>query len=270
MGCHLSRPGEKSIKCTGKLSAGEYVIDGGVSSQYITGLLFAMSLMDGISTLKITGKAESKPYIDMTQRALKTFGVDSTDYSVSGQLPFHSPGRINVEGDWSNSAFFLAANALGSNLTISGLADDSPQGDRAVLTMLENLQNFCFISAADIPDLIPILSVVAAAKSGAVFTDVQRLRLKESDRVASVAAMLNNFGISTKVAEKTLEVFPGNFHGCTIQSFNDHRIAMSAAIAATLAKGPVTILGADCVSKSYPTFWNEYKKLGGQYEQYIR
>lgn len=270
MGCHLSRPGEKSIKCTGKLSAGEYVIDGGVSSQYITGLLFAMSLMDGISTLKITGKAESKPYIDMTQRALKTFGVDSTDYSVSGQLPFHSPGRINVEGDWSNSAFFLAANALGSNLTISGLADDSPQGDRAVLTMLENLQNFCFISAADIPDLIPILSVVAAAKSGAVFTDVQRLRLKESDRVASVATMLNNFGISTKVAEKTLEVFPGNFHGCTIQSFNDHRIAMSAAIAATLAKGPVTILGADCVSKSYPTFWNEYKKLGGQYEQYIR
>lgn len=270
MGCQLSRPDEKSVKCTGKLSSGIFNIDGGVSSQYITGLLFAMAIMDGSSTLKITGKLESKPYVDMTQQALSLFGVDSESYSVNGRFPFHSPKHIIVEGDWSNAAFFLGANNLGSNITISGLENDSPQGDRAVCQILDKLENHCTISAADIPDLIPILSVVAAAKSGAVFTDVQRLRLKESDRVASVAAMLNNFGIATNVTDNSLEVIPGQFHGCTIQSFNDHRIAMSAAIAATVADGPVTILGADCVSKSYPTFWDEYQKAGGHYEQHLR
>ncbi len=270
MGCHLYRPDETSVKCAGRLSAGEYNIDGGVSSQYITGLLFAMSIMDGNSTLRITCKLESEPYVKMTQKALSIFGVSSEGYSVRGSFPFRSPGQIAVEGDWSNAAFFLAANALGSDLTVSGLTADSPQGDRVVCSILKNLQNHRVISAADIPDLVPILSVVAAAKSGAVFTDIQRLRLKESDRVASVAAMLNSFGISTNITDNTLEVFPGELHGCTVQSFNDHRIAMSAAIASTLADGPVTILGADCVSKSYPMFWEEYQKLGGRYEQYIR
>lgn len=270
MGCHLCRPEEKTVKCTGKLSAGIYTIDGGVSSQYITGLLFAMALMEGSSSLNITGKLQSKPYVNMTQRALALFGVETDGYFVKGSFPFHSPGEIDIEGDWSNAAFFLAANKLSSDISIFGLEKDSPQGDRAVCQLLDKLETRCFISAADIPDLIPVLSVVAAAKSGAVFTDIQRLRLKESDRVASVATMLNNFGVSTNITDSTLEIFPGTFHGCTVNSFNDHRIAMSAAIAATVADCPVTILGADCVSKSYPTFWEEYQKLGGRYEQHIR
>ena len=270
MGCRLSRPTEDTLRCTGKLRCGNYSISGGVSSQFITGLLFAMALMDGSSTLTVTGKVESKPYILMTQTALEIFGVDCSSYSVTGARSFRSPGNITVEGDWSNAAFFLAAKALGSPVEITGLSADSPQGDRAVAELLGSLQAHCTISAANIPDLIPILSVVAAANHGAVFTDIARLRLKESDRVATVLAMLNALGINAVADESTLTVFPGKFRGGTVDSANDHRIAMSAAIAATLADGPVTIRGAHCVAKSYPSFWDVYRRLGGFYEQYIR
>ena len=126
------------------------------------------------------------------------------------------------------------------------------------------------ISAADIPDLVPILSVVFGANNGAKFTDIARLRLKESDRVASVCEMLRQLGVPVTSTETTLTVSPGAYRSCTIDAVGDHRIAMSAAIAATIADGPVTILGADCVAKSYPTFWEEYRNLGGIYEQHIR
>ena len=121
-----------------------------------------------------------------------------------------------------------------------------------------------------IPDLVPILSVLAAVNHGAVFTNIQRLRLKESDRVASVISMLSSLGIHAEATEDTLSVFPGQFMGGIVDSVNDHRIAMAAAIAATTASGPVTIKEAHCVSKSYPAFWDEYRRLGGHYEQYIR
>jgi 3-phosphoshikimate 1-carboxyvinyltransferase len=123
------------------------------------------------------------------------------------------------------------------------------------------------ISAVDIPDLVPILSVVAAAKHGAVFTDIQRLRLKESDRVATVIAMIQDLGGKASATEDTLTIFPAKLHGGTVDSYNDHRIAMSAAIAATVCTAPVTILGAEAVNKSYPSFWAEYRRLGGNYEQ---
>ncbi len=270
MGCTLIRPTSNTILCTGKLNAGHYQIDGSVSSQFISGLLFATALIDGESTLEITGRIESAPYIKMTQQALSAFGISTFNGQVSGSFPFHSPGNLDVEGDWSNGAFFLAASAMGSSVTVEGLHNDSAQGDRAVVDALIALAEQATISAADIPDLIPILSVVSATKNGAVFTDIQRLRLKESDRVASVISMLNALGICAKATQSTLTVFPGTLKGGTVDSCNDHRIAMSAAIAATVATDPVTIIGAQCVAKSYPSFWEEYGRLGGNYEQYIR
>ena len=261
MGCCLSRPTAQTIRCTGKLKPGEYVIDGGVSSQYITGLLFATALMKEKSSITITGKLESKPYIDMTRQALALFNAPN----------FCTPGYIAVEGDWSNGAFFLAANALGSELTIHGLNRDSLQGDRAVVKILDQLSSgYPTLSAADIPDLVPILSVVAAANHGAVFTDIRRLRLKESDRVASVIAMIENLGGQAAATENTLTISGTGLQGGTVDAVNDHRIAMAAAIASTVCKENVTILGARCVEKSYPRFWEEFIRLGGNYELYLR
>ena len=254
MGCTLSRPAKNTIRCQGKLRSGEYTMDGGVSSQFITGLMFAHMLIENCS-LTITGKLESKPYIDMTQAALALF---------AGR---HSPGSVTVEGDWSNGAFWLAANCLNGNVSISGLNPDSLQGDRAVVDLLQQLGNGTpTICAADIPDLIPILSIVAATKHGAIFTDIQRLRLKESDRVASIIAMLEALGGSAIATENTLTISPSTLHGGVVDSCNDHRIAMAAAIAATVCTEPVTIIGAEAVNKSYPTFWAEYRRLGGKYE----
>ena len=258
MGCHLTRPTENTIRCTGKLRPGAYSIAGDVSSQYITGLLFAHMLMEENSTLEITGKTESASYIEMTRLALELFPNR------------HSPGYLEVEGDWSNGAFWLAAMWLGSDMTVSNLNPDSPQGDRACGSLLPHLKEHITISAADIPDLVPILSVVAAANKGAVFTDIQRLRLKESDRVASVIAMLTALGGRAEATEDTLTVYGTGLQGGVVDAVNDHRIAMSAAIAATVCKKPLTILGAECVKKSYPRFWEEYTRLGGNYELNLR
>ena len=255
MGCTLTRPTESTIRCTGKLKPGKYSIDGGVSSQFITGLLFALALIDGETELSITGKAESLPYIEMTRKALELFRAPN----------FTSPGTVTVEGDWSNGAFFLAAKALGSELNVLGLDADSLQGDRAVAEILEKLvSGAAIISAADIPDLVPILAVVAAAKQGATFTNIGRLRLKESDRVASVIAMITALGGEATADDDTLYVNATGLHGGVVDSCNDHRIAMAAAIAATVCKEPVTILGAQAVNKSYPQFWEEYRRLGGK------
>ena len=261
MGCILSRPTADTIRCQGKLKAGEYMIDGGVSSQFITGLLFATALLESESNITITGTLESKPYVDMTEQTLKLFSAPA----------FHSPGYIEVEGDWSNGAFFLAAKALGSGLNVLGLNPESPQGDRAVVEILKQLEDGKpTVSAKDIPDLVPILSVVAAAKHGAVFTDIRRLRLKESDRVASTIGMVESLGGKAEADENTLKIYGTGLTGGTVDAVNDHRIAMAAAIAATVCQRDVTILGAECVKKSYPKFWEEYARLGGNYEQYLR
>lgn len=270
MGCRLSRPTETTILTTGKLQSGEFFLSGKVSSQFITGLLFATALLDGTSQITITDTLESKSYVEMTQLSLKTFGVNTDDYRVKGKFPFRSPGKLTVEGDWSNGAFWLAAQVLGNSLSVTNLDPNSPQGDRACANILADLDDNITVSAADIPDLVPILAVVAGANKGAVFTDIARLRLKESDRVASVCHMLNTLGAKAFADENTLTVKPGKYHGCTIDAVNDHRIAMSAAIAATVTDGPVTVLGAECVSKSYPAFWQVYNELGGKYEQYLR
>ena len=260
MGCALSRPTASTIRCQGKLRQGAYTIDGSVSSQFITGLLLALLLV-GDSPLEVTGKIESAPYIDMTLKVMCLFGAPN----------LRSPGTVTVEGDWSNGAFWLAAKALGSDLEVTNLSSDSAQGDRAVADILPLLQTGCpTVSAADIPDLVPILSVVAAANRGAVFTDIRRLRLKESDRVASTVAMIQNLGGNAEATDDTLTISGTGLAGGTVDSVNDHRIAMAAAIASTVCSTPVTILGAQCVSKSYPRFWEEFSRLGGKYEQYLR
>ena len=258
MGCSLSRPTKNTILCQGKLRSGTYNIAGNVSSQFITGLLLAFPLMEEPGAMNIIGKLESAPYVDMTRDVLAMFPNHQT------------PGTITVEGDWSNGAFFLASQALGNNVAVENLSLNSKQGDRAAASWLPALKDHCTISAADIPDLVPILSVVAAANQGAVFTDIQRLRLKESDRVASVIAMLEALGGKAEATEDTLTVYGTGLTGGSVSSCNDHRIAMSAAIAATVCSEDVTILGAECVSKSYPKFFEEYRRLGGNYEQYLR
>lgn len=267
MGCQITRPTKNTLRCCGRLKQGQYSIDGSVSSQFVSGLLFATALIPGHTELTVTGRIESAPYIELTRQALRLFRVDS---SKSESNRFTSPGTVLVEGDWSNGAFFLTAAMLGSSLSVKGLDPNSPQGDRIVSQHLAQLA--CgqqTIDAADIPDLVPILSI-AATRHGATFTNISRLRLKESDRVASVCSTLQNLGIQTTATENTLTVLPGTIHGGTVDACGDHRIAMTAAIAATVSDGPVTILGTECVSKSYPTFWAEYARLGGNYEQHLR
>jgi len=183
---------------------------------------------------------------------------------------YRSPGCIEVEGDWSNGAFWLASNTLGSLVEVTNLNAASPQGDRAAASLLHALEDHIVVDASDIPDLVPVLSVVAAAKKGAVFTNVQRLRIKESDRVATVIEMIENLGGKAEATEDVLRIDDAGLTGGTVNSHNDHRIAMAAAIAATICAKPVTILGAEAVKKSYPKFWEEYRKLGGYYEQHLR
>ncbi len=247
MGCRLSRPTESTILCTGKLRTGSYHIPGNVSSQFISGLLMAQMRLPG-STLTVEEPLQSKHYVTMTK-------------AVMDQFPAAS---VEVEGDWSNAAFFLAANALGSNISLQGLNPDSLQGDRAIIPALQALEDFSAISAADIPDLIPILAVAAACKKGARFTDISRLRLKESDRVEAILQMLTSLGGKCEATENELTVYPSALLGGVVDSHHDHRIAMAAAIAATVCANPVTITDASCVRKSYPQFWDDYKRLGGR------
>ena len=269
MGCKLSRPAEDTIQTSGKLHSGIFSIAGNVSSQFITGLLFALNLLPGTSQIHVTGNLESKPYVQMTQEALSLFGVQSEGFTVSGSWPFRSPGTIEVEGDWSNGAFFLTAAALGNAVVVNNLNTGSAQGDREIADILANKVAHPVISAANIPDLVPIMAVHFAANSGATFIDIARLRLKESDRVASVCNMLANLGIHTESDQNTLTVYGGEIKGGVVDACVDHRIAMAAAIASTVASEEITILGAECVAKSYPTFWQEFERLGGKYEQCI-
>ena len=270
MGCSLSRPEGNTILVTGKLQPGEYRLRGDVSSQFITGLLLAGALIPGTTRITLLSKLQSRPYVDMTLDTMKQFGKTAENLALSGGSPFRSPGTLTIEGDWSSAAFFLAANALGSEITLKNLNPDSCQGDRAAAVLLPALKEFKTISAEDIPDLVPILAVTAACHQGAEFTEVSRLRLKESDRVESTVSLIRSLGGSAEAQGDRLLISGTGLRGGTVNTAGDHRIAMAAAIAATAAKNPVIIPGAECVAKSYPRFFQEYSRLGGYYEQYIR
>ena len=283
----VSFDGEKlPFTIGGRLRGGIFRLPGNVSSQYITGLLLALPLCEEDSVIELTTALESASYIDITLSVLKTFGItvhcERNRYIIPGKQVFRSPGTLPVEGDWSNAAFFLTAAALNNDIAMTGLNPNSAQGDRKIIALLEQLGAVtqkdngrltlrsdelkgCTIDIQDTPDLLPVLSVAAAFAQGkTTFINAARLRLKESDRLASSAAMIENLGGRAEVGEDELTVYGTGLIGGTVESCNDHRIAMSAAVAATRCSKPVTILNAEAVKKSYPGFYNDYNKTGGK------
>ena len=275
-----------------------FELPGDVSSQYISGLLLACSVMDRPSEIWVSGAIESRPYVNLTLKVLDMFGVPSE--AISGQAPdggrltvfrvqgggFRSPGRVAVEGDWSNAAFWLCAGALGgSPITVDGLDLASPQGDRTILGALsrfgarivrstgsatvvpERLVGFD-LDARDVPDLVPVIAAVASCAEGATrIRNCGRLRLKESDRLQTTTETLRALGASIEISGDDLLIEGRErLAGGSVASHNDHRITMMAAVAATRCERPVEIRGAEAVAKSYPAFFDHYRLLGGSVE----
>ncbi len=261
-----------TITVKGPLRGGEFSVVGNISSQFISGLLFALPCAVGDSLIKITPPIESRSYIDMTLEALNSFGIraewkdEHTIFIPGEQKP--SAKDVTVEGDYSGAAFIDALNCFGGEAELSGLRVDSIQGDRVYRKHFEMLKNgIPTIHIGDCPDLGPILFAVAAAGSGGIFDGTRRLKIKESDRASVMAQELQKFGTSVKVYDDTVVVFPSEFHAPTKPLFGhgDHRIVMSLAVLLTLTGGEID--GAEAVSKSYPEFFEHLKDLGIQVKE---
>ena len=266
-----------ALTVAGMLTPGTYQLPGNVSSQFFTGLLFALPLVDGPSAVIPTTPLESEGYIQMTLQVMAHFGGE---FPVSMSLPpqYYPQGNqtyraadFAVEADWSQAAFWYAAQALGNPVTVEGMAPDSVQGDRVITDLALQLSGpgAVELDISGCPDLAPPLAAMAALRAGKTtrLTNAARLRMKESDRLASVTAALSALGAEVKEGPDFLEIRGKDAlaGGVKVDSFNDHRIAMMAAIAAARCINPVTINGAECVAKSYPNFWEEYKRLGGSF-----
>lgn len=257
-----------SLTVCGRLAPGRYEIPGGISSQFATGLLFALPLLDGDSELILTGKAESLSYLDITKKVLADFGVSvafdgAARFSVPGGQTY-SPVDATVEGDASNAAFFEALALLHGDVRVTGVPADTLQGDRVFSSLAEKIGKGEEISLADCPDLAPVLMATAAERGGAVFTDTARLKLKESDRGEAMAEELRKFGARVTVEENRITVEKAALHSpaAPISSHNDHRIAMAAAVLLTRYGG--SIRGAEAVEKSFPDFFERLSALGGE------
>lgn len=258
---------EKSIEVNGKLTSGNYEISGEVSSQYTTGMLFALSVLDGKSTLKITGNAESRAYVDMTIKVLKDFGADITEteknfFEINGKGRL-SPGEFTVEGDWSNAAFLIALSRLVGTISVSGLNENSVQGDRFLSAAFDALDGEnAEIDLKDCPDLAPILFSYAAYKNGGKFINTRRLRVKESDRANVMAEELKKFGANVKVYENSVEIEKTQLKPPIVPlcGHNDHRIVMALSVLAAVFGAEID--GAEAVNKSYPDFFRVIKKAG--------
>lgn len=258
---------EKSIEISGTLSAGNYEISGEISSQYTTGMLFALSVLDGKSTLKITGNAESRAYVDMTIKVLKDFGADISEpeknfFEINGKGRL-SPGEFTVEGDWSNAAFLIALSRLLGTISVSGLNENSVQGDRFSSVAFDALDGEnAEIDLKDCPDLAPILFAYAAYKNGGRFTNTRRLRVKESDRANVMAEELKKFGANVKVYENSVEIEKTQLKPPIVPlcGHNDHRIVMALSVLAAVFGAEID--GAEAVNKSYPDFFRVIKKAG--------
>ena len=275
------------LSCSGQLRPGAFSLPGNISSQYISALLMTLPLLEGESTLHMEGALESAAYVAMTEEVLRLGGVrtEKTGYGYripGGQRCRFAP-ELSVEGDYSNAAFFLCAGALSERgIRVTGLDPQSRQGDRAIVPLLEEMGaqvasdgssvtvkrdalHGITIDASPIPDLIPVLSVVAAAASGETrVIHAQRLRLKESDRLHSTTQMLRALGAEAEELPDGLVIRGGRtLAGGTVDACGDHRIAMSAAVAGGICRGAVTICGSECVQKSYPDFWTDFQQLKG-------
>ncbi len=270
----------------GGLESGVFKIPGDISSQFISGLIFALPLLSGDSEIQITGKVESGKYIDMTLDVVSRFGIEAlrseNKIYIKGNQTYTTPGRFSVEGDWSNAAFWAALGAFSEEgITCNGVNIKSVQGDCEILDILERFGakvtkgqgSFSVkrgalsgteVNAAEVPDLVPIISVVASVADGkTVISNVGRLRIKESDRIATTEAMIKNLGGQISANDDEICIIgKSRLSGGKVFSENDHRIAMSAAVAAAVSAGEVTIFGAEAVRKSYGNFFEEYEKLG--------
>ena len=253
----------------GKLQSGTYKIKGNISSQFISGLLFALPLLNGESEICILPPLESKPYIDMTISALSGFGVSaafSGGYKVKicGNQQYKAKD-ITVEGDYSNAAFFDALNCIGGDVRVTGLDAHSLQGDRVYSALFEKIKSGAGeIDLSNCPDLGPICMALAAAYGGAVFTGTKRLKIKESDRCAAMAEELSKFGIKSEVGENQMTVFPSELKMPkeALSGHNDHRIVMALSVLLTKTGGSID--GAEAVSKSLPDFFQRLKRLGAE------
>lgn len=285
---YINENGNLNLLVDGVLKSGEFEVEGNVSSQFITGLIFALPLLDGDSKIIITTEMESKGYIDLTLSAMKDFGVeivnnDYKEFIIRGNQSY-KPRNYRVEGDYSQAAFFLAANALGSEVVLKDLDLNSLQGDKEVIEILERMNVeitsskdgvtgnvksdlvSTVIDGSQCPDIIPVLAVVSALSKGTTkIINSSRLRIKECDRLKAITKELSKLGAKIEETEDGLiiegrERFLG---GVELWSWNDHRIAMSLAIAGTRCEKPIILNNFECVAKSYPKFFEDYMKLGG-------
>lgn len=260
------------ITVRGRLEPGRYTLPGNVSSQFITGLLFALPLLAGDSELALETPLESAGYVDMTLEALGLFGVSVEATEWGWRIPGgqrYTPQQFAVESDYSQAAFFYAANGLGSQVEILGLDPASCQGDRVIVDWARRLSGpgELTLDVSQCPDLVPALAVQAALRAGETthLVGAARLRMKESDRIDTVTTELNRLGARVEQFPDAMTVYGVSaLRGGETDSHNDHRIAMMLAVAATRAAGPVIIRDAGSVAKSYPNFWEDYEKLGGR------
>lgn len=273
-----------TVNGKGRIKGGEVSVRGDVSSQFVSALLLIAPLAEGETTIKLTTELESKPYVNMTIDIQKEFGVDVTAsddigvYRVERQQ--YQPTNLEVEGDWSSASYMLAAGALAGDLSLKNLNPKSHQADVAIMNILEDMGTNITPGAKEIrvqrsdlkaieadltdcPDLFPVVaSLCAAAEGRSILKGLRRLRLKESDRTAAMADGLGRMGIKVSPKGDQLVIEGGRPSGCTVNPYNDHRIAMAFAILGLASKGETTIIDANCVSKSYPGFWRELESIG--------
>ncbi|MEG0453196.1 MAG: 3-phosphoshikimate 1-carboxyvinyltransferase [Coprobacillus sp.] len=275
----------------GQLKAGTFEIPGNVSSQFISGLLFALPLMDGDSKIIITSELESKGYIDLTIQMLNQYGIHIEnhhyqEFVIKGQQQY-MPCDYQVEADFSQAAFYLVAGALGNNVVLKGLNLDSYQGDKAAITILESMgcsliedgegyRIVCDelkgtgIDGSQCPDIIPVIALgCALAKGTTTINNIARLRIKECDRLSATVEVINALGGQAKEENDTMVITGvACLNGGSVSSYNDHRMAMMEAIASTVCTQDVTIDDKDCVKKSYPSFWEHFTMLKGEYHEF--
>lgn len=273
------------LKISGQLTNGRYEVNGDVSSQYITGLLLALANLEGDSAVVLKTKLQSKPYVDMTVKVMKDYGVDVTEcefgYLIHGSQKFRVQD-YTVEGDWSQAAFFLVAGALGGDIRVSGLDWNSTQGDKQIVDILRRFgadisigENYAQVKksqlkgievdAQNIPDMVPALAVCAAFANGkTVIKGAERLRYKESNRIESVVKNLKRMGVDVTETNDGMIINGGEVFGGELDGFNDHRIVMAFSVAALFAKGRSVITDAQSINKSYPDFFRDYNNLGGK------
>lgn len=287
-GASLSPQGEQPFRVGGRLTDPEFSIAANVSSQFISGLLFALPLMGG-GRIRMTGEVQSGSYLDITVECLRLAGIDvqQEDNIFTVQGTYAMPEESVVQGDWSNAAFWLCAGALSDGaVTVTGLKPDSAQGDRKIMDVLRrfgaevsvsqdsvtvsaNALSGIVLDASDIPDLVPVISAVAAKAEGETRIEhAERLRIKESDRIQSVCALLKAFGADHVEMDDGIRIRGGRpLHGATVSSCNDHRIAMTAAVMTLLTDSAIIIEQAESVNKSYPSFYEDFRTLGGEEEE---